>query len=204
MTDTTADMSAKGYWPAVALEYFKEKKYSRAVELCTLRLTESDNILSGRVVLARALYHSGQVEAAEEEFYRILHKDPENLIALKYLGDIKFSQRDETTSFSYYNRVLEIEPRTAGLASQITRETRETTRVLTLKKGEEKTTPTRQKLRELPFKTETVGDLLLAQGHPRLALEIFRGLAQKNENPRYLEKIEKIQSSLKYKDGKNV
>ena len=204
MTKMLTDMSSKGYWPAMALEYLNEKKYSRAVELCTMRLQENESVLSGRIILARALYHSGQVEAAEDEFYRILHKDPENLAALKYLGDIKYAQEDFTTALSYYARVQEIEPRTAGLACPIKLEKKETTRVLTLKKGSKEVSATQQKTRELPFKTETVGDLLLAQGHTRMALEVYSELSKINDNPRFREKIEKIEIEMKNKDKKNV
>ena len=39
------------------------------------------------------------------------------------------------------------------------------------------------------FYTETVGDLYLAQGHPRLAAEVYRALSVHNHNPRLAEKL---------------
>ncbi|UCD16595.1 MAG: tetratricopeptide repeat protein [Candidatus Zixiibacteriota bacterium] len=193
----TAELSAKGYWPAVALEYFSAGKYSKAVALCSLRLKQGAEIVSGRLILARALYHSGQQESAEDEFYKVLRRDPENPVALKYLGDIKFAQGDEATAFSYYGRILEIEPRCSGLTCPVVKQPGEVTKILSLKRGEEKSSTTHQQLRELPLRTETAGDLLLAQGHPRLALVIFRELAEKTGSPRIAEKAEKLQATIK-------
>jgi hypothetical protein len=83
-------------------------------------------------------------------------------------------------------------------------EKRETTRVLTLKKSGDAVSAVQQRIRELPFKTETIGDLLLAQGHPRMALAVFRELEEKSDNPHFREKIEKIETEMKNKDKKNV
>ncbi|MEW5923324.1 MAG: tetratricopeptide repeat protein [Candidatus Zixiibacteriota bacterium] len=196
-----SELASKGYWPALAMEYFLERKYARAIELCMIRLKEYPDILSGRIVYARSLYHTGQYESAEEQFYKILGYDPNNLVALKYLGDLKFRAGDEATAFAYYLKILEIEPNTNALTSPINHEKEETeqlTRVLVLrKKSDERDDDKDIPLRELPFKTETLGDLLLKQGHPRLALKIFQELAEKNGSPQLREKIEKTQQSIK-------
>ena len=199
-----SDLSAKGYWPATAMEYLRRKEYSKAVELCTIRLKDYPDLVSGRVVLARALFHSGQPESAEQEFYRILQRDPDNLVALKYLGDLKFGQGDETTAFSYYMKVMETDPQTRGLASLLEQKEAQKTRVLTLKRGQEKDTSAAGRLRDIPFKTETMGDLLLKQGHSRLALEIFRELADASHDQRLVEKYEKTRKSLNMKEGNDV
>jgi tetratricopeptide (TPR) repeat protein len=198
----TSELSSKGYWPAVAMEYLNEKKYSKAVELCMLRLKEYPEILSGYVILARALFHSGQYETAEEEFYNILRKDPNNAAALKYLGDLKFRSGDEVTAFSYYDKVLEFDPYSGALVSPIKKEKTEETKVLTIKKGRENVNVDDIDLREIPFKTETVGDLLSRQGHFRLALKVFQHLAGESQDPRVLEKLEKTKTALKDRERK--
>ncbi|UCD93544.1 MAG: tetratricopeptide repeat protein [Candidatus Zixiibacteriota bacterium] len=202
--DIVVELSSKGYWPATAMEYLRKREYSKAVELCTIRLKDYPDLVSGRVVLARALYHSGQSESAEQEFYRVLRRDPDNLVALKYLGDLKFGQGDEATAFSYYMKVLEIDPQTGGLASLLEQEEAQKTHVLTLKRGQEKETSKIGRLREIPFKTETMGDLLLKQGHSRLALEIFRELADESQDQRLVEKYEKTRQSLNMKEKNDV
>jgi len=200
--ELTAELASKGYWPAVAMEYLNEKKYSKAVELCRLRLKEYPEILSGHIILARALFHSGQYEAAEEEFYNILKKDPNNLAALKYLGDLKFRAGDEVTAFSYYNKVLIIDLYSKALISPIEGATAEETKALIIKKGREDISVDEGNLREIPFKTETAGDLLSSQGHLRLALKVFQHLAAESPNQRILEKLEMIKTALKDKEGK--
>ena len=196
----TSELSSKGYWPAVAQEYLDNKKYARVIELCTVRLKGQAKTFSGRIIYAQALYHSGQNDIVEKEFYKILQIDPNNLKALKYLGDIKFDSGDSAMANSYYDRVLQIDPNTSGLCCSIENGHKEITRVLTIKKGSEKAPVSRQKLRELPFKTETVGELLLAQGHPRLALSVFRELAEQTNNPRLQTRVEEIENALKNKD----
>lgn len=199
-----SELSSKGYWPAAAMVYFKEKKYSQAVGLCLIRLEDYPNIISGRIILGRALYHSGQYEAAEEQFYGILQRDPNNLVALKYLGDLKFKAGDEVTAFSYYLKVLEINPQTGGLSSPLEKENIEETKVLMLKKGREGIRDEDIRVPEIPIRTETAGDLLLAQGHTRLALGLFGELAAKTGDQRLLEKIDEARKKLKKAKGKNV
>jgi tetratricopeptide (TPR) repeat protein len=202
--DIIVELSAKGYWPATAMEYLRRREYSKAVELCTIRLKDYPDLVSGRVVLARALFHSGQQETAEEEFYSVLRKDPDNLVALKYLGDLKYGQGEEATAFSYYMKVLEIDPQTRGLASLLEQKEAQKTRVLTLKRSQEKDTSVAGRLRDIPFKTETMGDLLLKQGHSHLALEIFRELADDSGDQRLVEKYEETRKSLNMKERNDV
>jgi len=203
-SEFVSELSDLGYWPAVALEYFNSGKYSRAVELCSIRLAESPEIVSGRLILARSLYHTGQLEAAEDEFYRVLRQDPENLMALKYLGDIKFFRGDEVTALANFNRVLALDPRTEILASPRKREPSGETRVLTLHKRANISERKEPPLRQLPFVTETVGDLLLAQGHTRMAAEVFRNLAETTGDSRMTEKLESIRTMLNGREKKNV
>nr|MBN2277135.1 hypothetical protein [candidate division Zixibacteria bacterium] len=202
--DLIPELASKGYWPAVAAEYFNDKKYSRAVELCTSRLKEFPGVISGRIVLARALYHSGQYEAAEDQFYTILNYDPDHAMALKYLGDIKFMMGDESIAFNFYARVMVLEPWPGVLSYPVKRESGEATRILILKKKEEKITERGTHLRELPFRTETLADLLISQGHQRLAAQVLRELVEATGDVRLKEKLAKTEEALKDKEKKDV
>jgi tetratricopeptide (TPR) repeat protein len=169
-----------------------------------MRIKEEPDILSGQIILARTLYHSGQFDEAEKWFYKVLQTDPENMVALKYLGDIKAGNGDDTTAFAYYNRVLKYDPGGEALSSAIDDKPLSRTRILNLRHHSEKSETSREQVRQIPFITETVGDLLLSQGHPRLALEVFQGLMASNEDPRLKEKAEKVAEILKNKEKKNV
>jgi len=196
----TQELSAKGYWPAVAEEYFQQEKYSRAVELCQIRLAENPDVISGRIVLAKALFKCGQFDVSEEQFRKVLQKDPENLVALKYMGDLIFRTGDTARAFLFYERVQKLDSHTSGLSSAISEKPIPETKVLTLRKGEEKSSEQLDRLREIPFHTETLGDLLLAQGHPRLALRVFREIAASGKSPKLIEKIEMIEEDIESKE----
>jgi len=185
----------------VAYEYYREGKYERALELCRKRLAENPALLSGRVILARTLYESGQIESAEEEFYEILRSDPENLAALKYLGDIKFAAGDEAMASSFYERIHKIDPHSSGLYCSLDRALKSNdARSVTLRRSSEEAQSKNGPGRDLPFKTETMGDLLLSQGHSRMALQIYEELAERENNDRLTEKIERARSLMSKKE----
>lgn len=199
-------LSARGYRLAVAARCLDEGRYSRAVEICKEQLSEESPTLSGRLIYARALYHAGQVESAAEQLYHVLSVDPENLVALKYLGDIKFSKGDQQGAMADYQRVLTIDPYCRALSNPRREATKETTHTITLRRSEEtveQVSPERAG-REIPFYTETVADLYLAQGYPRLAAEVYRNLSASGQNPRLLEKLAKAEEKSKQKESPHV
>jgi len=201
--DLVPQLASRGYWPARAAQHLKEKRFSRAVEICRERLPDNPELISGRLILARALYYAGQIDSARRQFYELLARDPDNMVALKYLGDISYADGDETDAMALYGRILEIDPLCRGLCSPINRDNRETTRTITLKSAPERAKPDRRKaqLRHIPFYTETIGDLYLAQGYPRLAAEVFRTISERNPNPRLAEKLAKAEGSITNKDN---
>ena len=83
---------------------------------------------------------------------------------------------------------------------------RETTRTVTLKRPQE--APGRaagwHARREVPFFTETMGDLYLAQGYPRMAAEVYRALNGDDQNPRLREKLGRAEEKIKEKEGFHV
>ena len=200
-TGLTNRLAGSGYWPAAAAGCLAEKKYSRAVEICREGLDEEPQSVSGRVIYARSLYHAGQTDSATEQFYRVLALDPENIVALKYLGDIKHEAGDTYTAVAYYRRVLEIDPDSHELCCPVKVETKETTRTVTINRGGETATPSSVgRLRTVPFVTETMGDLYLSQGHARLAAEVFRSLYERTPLPRLREKLETAEKRTTIKE----
>jgi len=190
--------SAQGYRPAQAAKYLAEGKYSRAVQICKEYLAEEPQSISGRLIYALALYQAGQTESASEQFYQVLLLDPDNLVTSKYLGDIKFAEGDEIAAMANYARILEIDPYCEGLKSDLKDVKKVTTRTITLSRQSESPAITQASVgRRIPFYTETIGDLYLAQGHPRLAAEVFRTLSERNHNPRLAEKLSEAERRTK-------
>ncbi|UCG60946.1 MAG: tetratricopeptide repeat protein [Candidatus Zixiibacteriota bacterium] len=204
--NVTDDLASRGSRVAQAARCLEEGRFSKAVEICKEHLAEEPPTLSGRLIYARALYHAGQVDSASEQLYHVLSMDPENLVALKYLGDIKFMRGDEHGAVADYNRVLTIDPYCRGLKSPLVKARRETTHTITLRRAEEEVSQlaAKQVTREIPFYTETIADLYLAQGYPRLAAEVYRNLSTSSQNPRLLEKLNIAEEKSKHKENSHV
>lgn len=195
---TTGDgLTSVGYWPARAAAFVSEGKYSRAVEVCRENLDSSPYLVSGRLIFGKALFLSGQPESAEEQFRYVLSVDPDNLTALKYLADIRHGQGDETAALAGYRRILEIDPHNRGLNCPLVTRATETTRTISIARGGEKRTGVQDRpLRPIPFYTETMGDLYLAQGHSRLAAAVFRTLIKDNNHPRLQRKLSEAEGKV--------
>ncbi len=195
----------RGYWPALALRALEEKKYSIAVELCKKHLIEDPQCLSGRLIYAKALYYAGQRESSADQFYQVLSLDPENVVALKYLGDIKFAAGDELAAFADYLRIQELDPHCRGIATEIAPVRTEASRTITISRLEEHVAPTPAvSHRHIPFYTETMADLYLAQGYPKLASVVYKTLIQTNRHPRLLDKLSQAEEKMKEKDKRTV
>jgi tetratricopeptide (TPR) repeat protein len=195
-------LAAKGYWPARAAKLVAEGRYSQAVAVCREHLPASPNLVSGRLAYGEALFRSGQTQSAEEQYLRVLSIDPDNLVALKYLGDIKYAAGDEVAATAYYRRILEIDPYNQGLKCSPAFKSKASTRTISLVKGAESTAVVGgSRLRSIPFYTETIGDLYLAQGHARLAAAVFRRLVADDNNPYLLEKLAEAEARTREKDN---
>lgn len=202
--DNTSRLIQSGYWPAVADGLFAEGKYSKAVDLCQRMLDLEPNIISGRVVLGKALYYAGKFGEAREQFVRVLRTDAANLVALKYLGDILFGEGEEAAALAYYRRILEIDPYCRGISCPLRQPEPDGTRQLTLKRppeqSEKKPLST---LREPAFITETVGDIYRDQGYLQLARDVYRRLLDRSGNSRIAEKLRDTEERLHKKDGQH-
>jgi len=203
-TQPTSTLVEERYWPARAAEALREGKYSRAVEICREGLVSDPELLSGRLIYAAALLKSDQLDSASEQFYTVLSLDPENLVALKSLGDIKMKLGDELGGIACYRRVLEIDPLCRGVKSDLCDRPEGITRTVTLHRHTEEPVHPRLKTRMIPFYTETIGDLYLAQGHPRLAAEVFRSLITTNTNSGLQEKLKAAEKRLRERESKHA
>jgi len=194
-------MAEQGYWPAQAARLVSEERYALAVELCQERLAQQPRLISGRLIYALALYRMGRTEQAVEQFHRVLELDPDNQVAMKYLGDIKHAAGDETAALADYARILEVDPDCRGAPSDISPTTNQP-RIQTITlRSETDPAPAAQDTpsptRRLPFYSETIGDLCMAQGHPRLAAEVYRAIYQHNRSPRLAEKLAQAEQKIR-------
>ena len=68
-------------------------------------------VISKEYIRPRALFEMGRYDEAKTVFETALSLDPENLIALRHLGDIARLANDNETARAWYQRVLEADPR---------------------------------------------------------------------------------------------
>lgn len=105
------DENPRRYFAPLANEYRKQGDTTQAIALCRTHLPNQPGHISGHIVLAQALYESRELVESRQMFEAALELDPENLIALRYLGDISREQGSPADAQAWYKRVLEFDPR---------------------------------------------------------------------------------------------
>ena len=111
--------NARRYFAPLANEYRKAGDLERAIEICRAHLPQQPGHMSGHIVYGQALYESRQLDEAKTVFEAALALDPENLIALRHLGDIARDGSDPATARSWYLRVLDADPRNEDVAAML-------------------------------------------------------------------------------------
>src|SRR5512143_1560733 len=105
------DENPRRYFAPLANEYRKAGDLEQAIFICQEYLPQQPGHMSGHIVYGQALYESGRTEEAKAVFETALSLDPENLIALRHLGDIARGVGDLTGARAWYQRVLDTDPR---------------------------------------------------------------------------------------------
>ena len=107
------------YFAPLANEYRKAGDIEQAIAICREYLPQQPGHMSGHIVYGQALYEARQVEEAKTVFETALSLDPENLIALRHLGDIALMIGDTQAARIWYGRVLEADPRNEEIQAQL-------------------------------------------------------------------------------------
>src|SRR5436305_8487104 len=104
------------YFAPLANEYRKIGDFEQAIFICQEFLPQQPVHMSGHIVYGQALFESGRHDEARSVFETALALDPENLIALRHLGDIARAIGDSETARAWYRRVLDSDPRNEEIA----------------------------------------------------------------------------------------
>jgi tetratricopeptide (TPR) repeat protein len=105
------DENPRRFFAPLANEYRKSGDLDQAIALCQEHLAEQPGNMNGHVVYGQALYEASRYEEAKATFATALQLDPENLIALRHLGDIARAHGDVPAAREWYTRVLDADPR---------------------------------------------------------------------------------------------
>src|SRR5450432_2299740 len=103
----------------LANEYRKSGDLDVAIEICRAHVPLQPTYISGYIVLGQALFERGQPEEARSTFETALSLDPENLIALRQLGDIARASGDLDAARGWYHKLLEVDPQNDDIAAQL-------------------------------------------------------------------------------------
>ena len=75
--------------------------------------------MSGQIVYGQALFEAGEWEEAKTVFAKALSLDPENLIALRSLGDMSLQAGDTAEARTWYGRLLDADPKDTAVIDLI-------------------------------------------------------------------------------------
>jgi tetratricopeptide (TPR) repeat protein len=103
----------------LANEYRKAGDAERAIDLCLSHVPQQPGYISGHIVLGQALFDTGRYDEAKSAFETALGLDPENLIALRQLGDIARETGSSDDARSWYRRLLEVDPQNEEITAQL-------------------------------------------------------------------------------------
>ncbi len=105
------DENPRRYFAPLANEYRKVGDLDQALFICEAYLPQQPGHMSGHIVYAQTLFEMARYDDSKAAFGTALALDPENLIALRHLGDIARQAGDLNTAREWYQRVLEADPR---------------------------------------------------------------------------------------------
>ena len=104
------------YFAPLANEYRKAGDLEQAIAICRTYVPQQPAHMSGHIVFGQALFEAGEHEEARGVFEAALALDPENLIALRHLGDIARERGEMSAAKTWYQRVLDADPRNDEVA----------------------------------------------------------------------------------------
>ena len=105
------DENPRRYFAPLANEFRKMGEIEQAIMICEEFLPQQAGHMSGHIVYGQALFEAGRLEQSRTVFETALTLDPENLIALRHLGDIAKGNGELETARHWYTRVLDADPR---------------------------------------------------------------------------------------------
>jgi tetratricopeptide (TPR) repeat protein len=105
------DENPRRYFAPLANEFRKMGEIEQAIMICEEFLPQQAGHMSGHIVYGQALFDAGRLTESRTVFETALTLDPENLIALRHLGDIAKGNGELETARHWYTRVLDADPR---------------------------------------------------------------------------------------------
>jgi tetratricopeptide (TPR) repeat protein len=94
--------------------YLTHGEVEEAIRVCRRGLKYRPSYVTGHIVLGRSLLESGDLAAAEDEFYKVLTLEPDHLAAIRFLSTIATHHGDQDRSDLLRRRLRALDPFVQG------------------------------------------------------------------------------------------
>ncbi len=173
--------------------YRKNGDIDKAIEILEGGLEKMPQYASAHVILAKCYYDKGATERAKAEFRRVLELDAENLVALKFMGDILLAEDKRREAADCYRKILAIDPSNADVARAL-KEMEASFVVKEIDLADDKKTRD-ERPRELA--TMTLAGIYAAQGYYNKALRIYHDVLDREPgNTEAKEMVAKLEGLM--------
>jgi len=173
--------------------YRKEGDVDKAIGILEKGLERFPTYASAHVILGKCYYDKGATERAKGEFRRVLELDGENMVALKFMGDILLAEDKRPEAADYYRRVLVIDP-TNG---EVARTLKEMEASFVVKEIDLHDAKTVRDERPKELATMTLAGIYAAQGYYNKALRIYNEVLEREpRNREAREMVAKLESIM--------
>ena len=173
--------------------YRKQGDPAKAIEILEKGLERFPEYASGHVILGKCFYDTGATERAKAEFRRVLELDAENMVALKFLGDIMLAEDRRAEAAECYRRLLAIDPKNEDAARSL----KESQPSFAVKEIDLADDAIARDERPRDLATMTLAGIYAAQGYYNKALAIYRDvLAREPANREAKDMIAKLEGKL--------
>ncbi len=178
--------------------YRKNGDVDAAIEILERGIEKFPDYASAHVILGKCYYDKGATERAKSEFMRVLGLDAENMVALKFMGDILLAEDRKTQAAEYFRKILAIDPTNDEVAKAL----KAMEEALPAKEIDLADRGATRDERPRELATMTLAGIYAAQGYYTKALRIYGEVLEREpENREAKEMVDKLQSIMNVSDA---
>ncbi|MCX5752428.1 MAG: tetratricopeptide repeat protein [Candidatus Krumholzibacteria bacterium] len=173
--------------------YRKNGDVDKAIEILERGLEKMPHYASAHVILGKCYYDKGATERAKAEFRRVLELDGENLVALKFMGDILLAEDKRSEAAEFYRRILSIDATNAEVARAL----KEMEASFVVKEIDLADAKSMRDERPRELATMTLAGIYAAQGYYNKALRIYHDVLEREPgNMEAKEMVAKLEALM--------
>ncbi len=173
--------------------YRKSGLVDKSVEICEEGIKKYPDYASAHVILGKCFYDKGATERSRREFERVLEIDSENMVALKFMGDILIGEDKSDEAADYYRKLLAIDPTNKEICASL-EEIEKEFRGREIDLENEESVKKIEQPRDMA--TMTLAGIYASQGYFSKASSMYRDILEKNPDNEEAQKMIKKLSAM--------